>query len=171
MLISCDGCGKLIEKPDNYVNQCRKRGHKIYCSTECRYRPLRIECYCSNCGKKLVKTPSELSRSKSGNTFCSKSCACSYNNTTLRKGENNPNWIDGNRTVASYIRTAYRMYKHKCSICGLEEECCLQIHHIDEDRSNDAPDNLIIVCANCHSRIHRGGLIITEEIKNNREYI
>ena len=30
-------------------------------------------------------------------------------------------------------------------------------------------DNLIILCANCHSLVHRGSLEINEEIKNNRK--
>lgn len=54
-------------------------------------------------------------------------------------------------------------------MCGLNEECCLQVHHIDEDRKNDDVNNLIILCANCHSRIHRGGYKITEEVIKNRE--
>ena len=30
MIVKCDYCGKEIEKPTNYVNQNRKRGHKIF---------------------------------------------------------------------------------------------------------------------------------------------
>ena len=70
-----------------------------------------------------------------------------------------------------YLTLAFREYKHKCAMCGLEEECCLQVHHIDEDRSNPSLENLIILCANCHNRIHRGGYNITEEILNNRELV
>ena len=171
MIIQCDYCGKDVDKPTNYVNQSRKRGYKIFCSPTCRHLAGKVVCYCANCGKKLLKIPAEIKNSKTGNVFCSKSCACSYNNSHFRKGQSNPNWIDGAYTGASYIRTAYRTYKHKCAICGLDEECCLQVHHIDEDRSNDNPNNLIILCANCHSRIHRGGLIITEDIRNKREIL
>ena len=44
-----------------------------------------------------------------------------------------------------------------------------EVHHIDEDRKNDNVNNLIILCANCHNRIHRGNYKITEEIIKNRE--
>lgn len=171
MIVKCDYCGKEIEKPTNYVNQNRKRGHKIFCSSKCRSLAGKVVCYCANCGKQILKTPAEIKNSKTGNVFCNKSCACSYNNSHFRKGENNPNWIDGTHVGSAYIRTAYRTYVHKCAICNLDEECCLEVHHIDENRDNDNPDNLIILCANCHSRIHRGGLKITEEVKNKREII
>ena len=74
-------------------------------------------------------------------------------------------------TEGSDLTLAFRNYKHKCVMCGLEEECCLQVHHIDGNRHNSSLDNLIILCANCHSRIHRGGYKITEEMLNNRELV
>lgn len=70
-----------------------------------------------------------------------------------------------------YARLAFRAYKHKCAVCDLEEICCLQVHHIDKDRSNDSLDNLIILCANCHLKVHSGKVILTDEILSNREMI
>ena len=35
--------------------------------------------------------------------------------------------------------------------------------------SSENKDNLIILCANCHSLVHRGSLEINEEMKNNRK--
>lgn len=90
---------------------------------------------------------------------------------TIEQEKNNPNWIDGSRRGASYLTLAFRNYKNKCAMCGLEEECCLQVHHIDENRYNSSLDNLIILCANCHSRVHKGGYKITEEILSNRELV
>ena len=46
----------------------------------------------------------------------------------------------------------------------------IEVHHIDRDRTNNAPDNLIVLCANHHTKLHRGGLEITEEIKSNRQF-
>lgn len=112
-----------------------------------------------------------LSAWRRNNVFCNSSCAAKYNNSHYRTGKNNPNWIDGSRRGASYLTLAFRNYKNKCAMCGLEEECCLQVHHIDENRYNSSLDNLIILCANCHSRVHRGGYKITEEILSNRELV
>ena len=38
-------------------------------------------------------------------------------------------------------------FNHRCAMCGTERP---QIHHIDEDPSNNEPINLIPLCPNCH---------------------
>ena len=76
-----------------------------------------MKCNCGYCGKEINKQPHEIKNSKSGLVFCSKSCACSYNNSHLRSGKNNPNYIDGGYIGNSvYTRLAYRTYKHKESV-------------------------------------------------------
>lgn len=47
----------------------------------------------------------------------------------------------------------------------------LDVHHIDCDRENNNCDNLIILCANHHAKVHRGNLFITDEIKQQRKTI
>jgi hypothetical protein len=42
--------------------------------------------------------------------------------------------------------------RHTCCICH-DSSKHVQIHHIDEDRSNDAFDNLAVLCLDCHSRV------------------
>jgi len=45
--------------------------------------------------------------------------------------------------------------QHRCTICS---ERCFEIHHIIEssEGGNDEPDNLIVICPNCHQhRYHR----------------
>ena len=131
-----------------------------------------MKCNCGYCGKEINKQPHEIKNSKSGLVFCSKSCACSYNNSHLRSGENNPNYIDGGYIGNSvYTRLAYRTYKHKCAICGCNDELVLQVHYIDENHKNNDVDNLIILCANDHLKLHRLGQQISDEIKNNRELL
>jgi len=38
-------------------------------------------------------------------------------------------------------------YRHKCAVCGRHDP---QLHHIDEDPSNNDPANLMPLCPNCH---------------------
>lgn len=44
---------------------------------------------------------------------------------------------------------------HKCECCGntkwLDKEIPLEVHHIDGDKTNNSPDNLVLLCPNCHS--------------------
>ena len=44
---------------------------------------------------------------------------------------------------------------NRCAFCGIVDQAVLEFHHIDEDRSNCERENLIVVCANCHSKITR----------------
>lgn len=52
---------------------------------------MKIKCNCVKCGKEIIKDTSQIKNNKNGNVFCSKSCACSYNNSLLRTGKNHPN--------------------------------------------------------------------------------
>lgn len=171
MIIKCDFCGKEFDKPTQQVKQSRKRGYKMYCSPMCRYKGGRIQCTCANCGKELWKTPSEIKRSKTGNVFCDKSCACSYNNSHFRTNENNPNWKGGRVGANTHIILARRNYQQKCAICGCDDLDMLEVHHIDMNHENNEMDNLIILCANHHAKVHRGNLEITQDIKDKREIL
>lgn len=46
--------------------------------------------------------------------------------------------------------------EEKCEICGIKEwmgkQIVFQIHHKDGDNKNNALDNLMILCPNCHSQ-------------------
>lgn len=169
MEVKCSVCGKIIDRPVRQVNESNKKGWKIYCSNECRSIAKKIKCTCAYCGKEILKTPSEIKRSKYGNVFCNKSCACSYNNSHFRTKENNPNWKGGRLGSNTYLTYAYRAYQPSCAVCGIEDKDVLQVHHIDLNHDNNDIDNLIFLCANCHSKVHRGGLEITEDIKKNRK--
>ncbi len=58
-------------------------------------------------------------------------------------------------------RTIRELFNYHCAWCG--KDChdpatshdALQVHHIDEDPSNNRPENLIPLCAVCHLRIEK----------------
>lgn len=45
-----------------------------------------------------------------------------------------------------------------CSFCKESEMEALQIHHIDEEPTNNDLANLILVCASCHAKITHGAI-------------
>jgi uncharacterized protein YlaI len=47
----------------------------------------------------------------------------------------------------------YPIDKDKCYFCQKEEK--LFVHHIDFNRLNNNPENLIVLCSNCHRRLHQ----------------
>ena len=173
METTCEYCGKTFEKEERQVKESIKNGWKQYCSKECAHkaRNTKIKCNCAQCGKEILKQPHEIRNSKNGNVFCSKSCACSYNNSHFRIGENNPNWINGSFIKSKYAKIAYRTYYPECCICGCDDKDMLDVHHIDFNRDNSDVNNLIILCANHHAKVHRGGLEITQDIKDSRKLL
>jgi hypothetical protein len=46
-----------------------------------------------------------------------------------------------------------------CCVCRLEKHK-VQIHHIDSDPSNNAFDNLAVICLHCHSDAHSTGAFV-----------
>lgn len=59
--------------------------------------------------------------------------------------------------------------RHRCTICS---EKCFEIHHIIEqaDGGTDEPENLIVLCPNCHQhRYHRNGEFTRDQIRLYKE--
>ena len=68
-----------------------------------------------------------------------------------------PDHYGGIDSGSGYRIVAFRTYPHKCAICGWDEdEDILQVHHIDENRKNAKPENLIILCPTCHWKLTIG---------------
>jgi hypothetical protein len=55
-----------------------------------------------------------------------------------------------------------REYNHLCAICGTQNP---QIHHIDEDPANNAIENLLPLCPNCHHLDHHNPTSPTDSRK------
>lgn len=45
----------------------------------------------------------------------------------------------------------------RCMNCNTKKG--LQIHHIDEDRTNNSIDNLMVLCYDCHQEYHTNPVI------------
>ena len=45
----------------------------------------------------------------------------------------------------------------KCEVCGYSEhDFCLDIHHIDNNPNNNTIENLAVLCAIYHRKLHKG---------------
>lgn len=111
---------------------------------------------CTNCGKEVEKTPSELKRSKTGNLYCSKSCAVTNNNKLFKFGDKHPNYKNGN---GSYRNLKIRSSKMECENCKNTDSRVLQVYHRDGNRKNNKLDNLKLLCANCHLIEHSENVV------------
>lgn len=92
------------------------------------------------------------------------------NHIGINKGKNHPNWnggssfgeysLDWGETLKRSIR---ERDKYICQLCGnLQSSIAFDVHHIDYNKKNCNPDNLITLCHRCHMKTN---------VKNREYYI
>jgi Zn finger protein HypA/HybF involved in hydrogenase expression len=103
---------------------------------------------CRNCGKVETKY-------NTMGLYCSNKCQLEYQRS-VKISE----WLAGNRSWKSNVPTWAKNYLleqvgNKCSECGIDEwngkSLSLEVDHIDGIHYNNSPENLRILCPNCHS--------------------
>lgn len=151
-----------------------EKNRRHYCSYKCCYKTRKgnsfrvlipkIKLKCKWCKKDFEKFPCRI-KEKRGK-YCSKEC---YTNGAV--GENNWHWNNGSsfepystdwtKTLKLSIRQRDNFI---CQLCGKEQELidfskAFDVHHIDYNKKNCNPDNLITLCKKCHTKTN-----------HNREY-
>jgi endogenous inhibitor of DNA gyrase (YacG/DUF329 family) len=157
----CKVCGKEFKYNDRY-----RPG--TYCSNKCHGldRKLRESVKCSNCGKEREVYEWERKQSRHGSLFfCSSKCYGEYRKTHWGTfGSDLANWKDG-KGNEPYPLGFTGMLKERirdrdgrcCRLCGKSESDLgqkLSIHHIDYDKDNLAPSNLVSLCRADNARVN-----------------
>ena len=119
----------------------------------------RIKVKCAWCEKEIERTPSQVSKSQTGYFYCCQEHGNLHKNLLRRmSGEWN--------SSQNYRLKAFKEYPHRCFICGWDEdERILEVHHNDEDRTNNELTNLTILCPTCHRKITLGYYYLDKENK------
>jgi len=146
----CKICGKSFYAKPSHI----KKGWGKYCSPECQHEAqLKGEfVYCGICGKKIWRPPKQLTHSKSGKFFCSKSHQTLWRNK-IYSGPNHPFWKGGeHQEYKSFLLQSG--IAQKCKLCSCRDRRVLVVHHLDEKRNNNSLKNLIWLCLNCHHLVH-----------------
>ena len=58
-----------------------------------------------------------------------------------------------------------------CAICGVRDRQVLTIHHIDGDHGNNAYDNQIVLCHNCHNRYHQNKGLSLQQLQDRKRQL
>ncbi len=149
--VNCKKCGKCFEARSSHL----KRGWGKYCSNECHYLSMKTgKCVeCEVCSKTTYKSITELSHSKSGKFFCTKSCQTVWRNKQY-SGSSHKLWKGG--ISNDYYRDIMERIKvvKICKLCNTKDFRVLAVHHIDNNHSNNKIDNLVYLCHNCHQMVH-----------------
>lgn len=154
----CEVC-----KKEYYVSAWRlKRGNSRFCGNYCQnfgqYERHKFKCFF--CKKECQDSPSRKDKRK----FCSRECLILY--VTLKKDDARKRRREamqrlrakGYRPNDGPSRRKYALEnkENECMVCGYKEYLsCLDVHHIDNDPSNNLLSNLCILCVMCHRKVHR----------------
>jgi hypothetical protein len=109
---------------------------------------------CLTCNKECI-----FDSHRKANKYCSLSCQQRYQtNERIRQ------WLeegkDWNLGIPAWVKAPYgylaQTRGYACEICGISEHngkpIVLECDHIDGLHKNNNPDNLRLVCPNCHSQ-------------------
>lgn len=129
--VVCVTCSSAFKTTGPLAKYCSKK-----CKEQNRPEKQKKKFYCEFCNTSFLRrAPSNAGR------FCSRSCSGMW---LIANGKKN------------YFYQAFLHKPHQCNRCGIEDYELLCVHHIDFNHNNNAIDNLEILCANCHYRIHFG---------------
>jgi ribosomal protein L37E len=152
----CLRCGWPFLAP-KYTGKKHSENRK-YCSIQCRKlsNPSKIhELNCAFCGLIFTRSQSNLSKSKSGLYFCSRSCKDKAQRLESGNPQIHPPHYGTGTSGWGYREVARKHHPLKCNRCGYDElPGILRVHHKDRDRTNSDPKNLEILCPNCHEIDH-----------------
>jgi len=149
----CDKTFKTIQAL-NAHKVAHKKGKRYSVSRQ--KNPKTYECI--NCGENSVWNRSKI------NKYCSNKCQVEYQYKHIHRPNLEKGLIkDGSPILKRFLTEVYGEF---CSECGIGPEyngkpLCLEVDHIDGVSDNNLPENLRLLCPNCHSQTE------TYKAKNN----
>jgi len=168
--VRCDYCGKYMYKWKNHI----ERTNHNFCSQKCKADFQKgkipynkglggVQVKCINCGKIFKVSPIRIKR---GVKFCSNKCRYEYQigENSPMFGKKNPMWQGGLTSKlypSEFSNQLKELIRHrdgyKCQKCGMpeiENGRKLAIHHIDYNKENCKPNNLISLCNRCNLEVN-----------------
>jgi len=156
--IPCEECGKTIKVPTYLL------GEKRFCSKDCavknRSKAMRGKNhpswkeretrFCIWCGNILKLVPCRVDKK-----FCSKECFQGWQSWNMC-GERHPQWKGGMSPELygpGWTETLKRKIRKRDNYtCAIDGEWGNHVHHMNYDKADHRPENLITLCCSCHAK-------------------
>ena len=95
---------------------------------------------------------------------------------TIYKNKNKDLYNENRRKWRDEIRQLIQQFKScGCAICGEKDVCCLDFHHlhdkefdisnatnVSKERLYTELEKCIVLCANCHRKLHAGKIVLSD---------
>lgn len=101
--------------------------------------------FCFNCNKDIIINEREYIHPKKDKYFCSRACA----NSTGGKSKAKKILENG---LSTYTSICWKNHMKKCVVC--DEYRIVAVHHLDENKRNNNPENLVPLCPTHHGYWH-----------------
>lgn len=132
-----------------------------YCSKSCNQlgSRQREQITCAWCNRQFERCLSKQRQSKSGLYFCTRECKDAAQQigglSEIMPSHYGTSNGRNSATYRSLYKRAHCLDKLACVRCSYDEfECGIDVHHLDGDKRNNAPANLLALCAPCHRALH-----------------
>lgn len=126
-MVKCKGCGEDFE---------RRKGYYSYCKSTCKgtNKNSNIDWISINNSEQKLSRHAQTCITKADESF-----------------------LKGDKLCLETIRKLLiRRVNNTCEYCRLsrwmDKKIPLEMHHVDGNNKNNSPDNLHIICPNCHSQ-------------------
>lgn len=145
---TCTICGTpMYRRPF----ELERSGGRLYCSQACFGATCRKPVVCRVCGKEFL--------ANRGKKTCSRACA-NVGRTGIKYKQ--PGRPKSNRATEARAlkRLLIDLRGPRCQRCAFDDVNILVVHHIVRcsDGGTNDPDNLELLCPNCHAKVHYYGV-------------
>ena len=176
--ITCRGCMAKSKTGNTTLID----SERVYNASDIKGLPvsskLKVQIRCSKCGscKSITAANAKENASKNGEFLC-RNCVLAKEEVRKKQSATRlkisvDEWTkfysaqhDYDTQWTAPLRKAIRKRDESCLLCGSRgQKRALTVHHVDWNKKNSTPNNLIALCCVCHNKVHNANVRSIEEL-------